>query len=46
MSFSNCERESIPDGHHEFQVVNVSENNLVVDYVRQLSEDEWRWYIG
>jgi len=46
VSFSNCERESITDGHHEFLVVDVSENNLVVDYVRQLPEDEWRWYIG
>ncbi|MDA8746459.1 hypothetical protein N9N28_17685 [Rubripirellula amarantea] len=46
ITLTNLSRDSLPDGHHEFRTVGVDETNLVVDYVRPLPEDEWRWYIG
>jgi hypothetical protein len=45
VSVANRDAGSIPNGHHEFRTVQVAERQLVVDYLRQLPETEWRWYV-
>jgi hypothetical protein len=45
VTIANRDRNSLPDAHHEFCTISVDDGRLVVDYVRQLDEHEWRWYI-
>ena len=46
VSIANHDRNTIPNGHHEFCTVSAADDILVVNYVRELSDNEWRWYIG
>ncbi len=45
LSIANRDRSSIPNGYHEFRTIDVADDKLVVDYVRQLPENDWLWYV-
>ena len=40
----NAECRALPDGHHVFRVVSVTDAAMEVDHLRQLEEEEWLWY--
>lgn len=44
----NDDTTSMEDGHHEFRVFSVNESKprMVLEYLRRLPEDEWRWFAG
>jgi hypothetical protein len=46
VSVDNRHCNTISDGHHMFRTISAGDSTLVVDYVRELTQQEWRWYFG
>lgn len=44
VAITNRVPSEIPHGYHEFRTVAVEGDQLTVEYVRELSPDEWQWF--
>ena len=45
---TNVDASTIDNGHHEFRIAAVSDSEprLLLEYIRMLESDEWKWYAG